>query len=266
MSKASALPVMMYHHVSPSPGLVTVAPDTFRSHLHALAKAGWQTAGLGTVERFFAGEPVSAKTCVITFDDGYLDNLVHAAPVLAELNMKAVIFAVTGWLGDGPPRFGQLETPDHRECKRRIAGGDQDSVMLRWSEVELLHAAGTFEFHSHTHTHTRWDKLFDSIAAKRAALVQDLADSRQSMEQHLGRVSRHLCWPQGYYDELYREVARVAGFDYLYTTEPRLNRPRSPADRIGRFVTKERDGEWLVRRTRLYANPWLGRLYAAIRA
>lgn len=265
MEKASALPVMMYHHVSPSPGLVTVAPAIFRGHMLALAKAGWHTAGLDTVERFFAGEPIPAKTCVITFDDGYLDNLVHAAPVLAELCMKAVVFAVTGWLGNGPPRSERLDTPDHRECKRRIANGDPDSVMLRWSEAELLHAAGTFEFHSHTHTHMRWDKLCDSTATRRINLIQDLVDSRQAIEARLGSASRHLCWPQGYYDDLYLEVAKAAGFDYLYTTEPRLNRPSSPTDRIGRFVTKECDGNWLVRRTRLYANPWLGGIYAAIR-
>ena len=72
--------------------------------------------------------------------------------------MTAVIFTVTGWLGEGPVREGSPETPDHRECKRRIAAGDADSVILRWSEAERLQAAGVFEFHSHTHTHTRWDK------------------------------------------------------------------------------------------------------------
>lgn len=265
MKRAAALPILMYHHVSPNPGLVTVSPAAFRAHLAALAAAGWRTAGLTEVERFFRGEPLPARTCVITFDDGYLDNGVYAAPALAEFGMMAVVFAVTGWLGEGPVREGTLATPDHRECKRRIAAGDADSVVLRWSEATRLREAGVFEFHSHTHTHTRWDHSVSDPAARQAALAADLASSRAALADRLGSAGRHLCWPQGYYDGQYAAVAQAEGFDYLYTTETRLNRPGGDTGRIGRFVTKERGGAWLESRTRLYANPWLGGLYCALR-
>ena len=265
MKAAKALPILMYHHVSPNPGLVTVSPVAFHAHMVALAKAGWQTAGLQTVEAFFTGEPVPAKTCIVTFDDGYLDNGVHAAPVLTELGMKAVIFTVTGWMGDGAPRSGGQDSPDHRECKRRIAAGDADSVILRWSEAERLQAAGVFEFHSHTHSHARWDKTIADSAARKSALLADLTASRSALQQRLGIESRHLCWPQGYFDPMYIESARSVGFHHLYTTVPTINRPATPTDRIARFVTKERPGKWLEQRTRLYANPLLGTLYSWIK-
>ena len=52
---------------------------------------------------------------------------------------------------------------------RLVAAGRADEVMLRWSEIEAMRAAGTFEFHSHTHTHTRWDKeCAGDVQAKRA--------------------------------------------------------------------------------------------------
>lgn len=265
MKVAKALPILMYHHVSPNPGLVTVSPAAFRAHMAALAKSGWKTAGLQAVEAFFAGEPVPEKTCIVTFDDGYLDNGVYAAPVLAEFCMKAVIFTVTGWMGDGEPRSGCHETPDHRECKRRIEAGDADSVILRWSEAERFQADGVFEFHSHTHCHTRWDKAVVDSAARKSALLADLGDSRAALWQRLGVKSRHLCWPQGYFDSLYIESARSAGFDHLYTTVPAINRPATATDEIARFVTKERPGQWLEQRTRLYANPLLGTLYSWIK-
>lgn len=265
MKRAGALPILMYHHVSPNPGLVTVSPAAFRSHMAALAKASWRTGGLAEVERFFRGEPLPARTCIVTFDDGYLDNLVHAAPVLAEFGQKAVIFAVTGWLGEGAVRQGGQDTPDHRVCKQRIAAGDADSVVMRWSEAEATQAAGIFEFHSHTHGHTRWDKEVADPAARRAALAADLAQSKAALASRLGVASRHLCWPQGYYDALYMDVAGEAGFDHLYTTEMRINRPGGNTARIGRFVTKERPGDWLEGRTKLYASPWLGGLYSLLR-
>jgi peptidoglycan/xylan/chitin deacetylase (PgdA/CDA1 family) len=264
MIAAKALPILMYHHISAAPGLVTIAPATFRAHIQALAQAGWRSAGLAEVERFLRGEALPAKTCIITFDDGYLDNFIEAHPVLAEFGMTAVLYIVTGWLGDGPVRR-EADLPDHRECMRRVRAGEPDSVMLRWSEVEAMRAAGTFEFHSHTHTHTRWDKTIVEISARRGALGEDLQRSRTTLAARLGTVSRHLCWPQGYYDADYVAVAKEVGFDHLYTTEIRVNRPATPSTRIGRFVTKERDGDWIVSRTGLYARPWLGGLYTWVR-
>lgn len=266
MSSAAALPILMYHHVSPRPGLVTVSPSVFRQQMQSLAEAGWRTVGLGEVERFFAGQPIPAKTCIVTFDDGYLDNMVYAAPVLSEFAQHAVVFVATSWMGDGPPRSGLQETPDHRECKRRIATGDADSVILRWSEAEHLQMAGVFEFHSHTHTHCRWDKTVGDPSARAAALAEDLHSSQRALVERLGITSRHLCWPQGYYDPQYVETANACGFDHLYTTEVRINLPLAPVSRIGRFVTKDKPGSWLLRRARLYANPLLGGLYCRLRA
>jgi peptidoglycan/xylan/chitin deacetylase (PgdA/CDA1 family) len=265
MSKARALPVLMYHHVSPSPGLVTVSPDCFRSQISALAKAGWRSVGLLEVERFFAGESLPPRSCVITFDDGYLDNAIYAAPILSEFGMKAVVFVVTDWMGDGPIRHETEVHADHRECKRRIAAGDADSVILRWSEAELLAEQGVFEWHSHTASHIRWDQTVVDLAQRKTALSADLLRSRKALAERLGVVSQHLCWPQGYYDQDYIEVACAAGFNYLYTTRPTVNVVGKGMLEIGRFVTKERTGRWLLNRTGLYSRPWLGRMYAAMR-
>ncbi|MDE2584820.1 MAG: polysaccharide deacetylase family protein, partial [Betaproteobacteria bacterium] len=209
----SALPVLMYHHVTPQPGLVTVSPQTFRSHMAWLASHGYRGVGTEALADFLAGRPLPPKSVVITFDDGYLDNYVYAHPVLAEFGLKAVLFLVTGWLGEGPvrPCLGQgrplPETPNHRQCMDRVSAGASDEVMLRWSEVAHMAAAGTFEFHSHTHTHTRWDKLENDPMVRRQRLGQDLQQSREALVNHLGQCSSHLCWPQGYYDDAYVQVA-----------------------------------------------------------
>lgn len=259
-----ALPVLMYHHVSPSPGLVTLSPERFRAQVERIARDGWRSIGTGELEAFFAGQPLPAKSVLITFDDGYLDNFVHAHPVLAEFGLRAMLFIVTGWIGDGATRW-EAACPDHGECKRRIAGGDTDSVMLRWSEIEAMRQAGTFEFHSHTHTHTRWDKSLPDGALRCEALLADLQRSRETLAARLGAASRHLCWPQGYYQPDYLEVAAAAGFDHLYTTRPSVNRVGGDARHIGRVVTKEQGGDWLARRLTIYSSPWLGSLYTRLK-
>lgn len=247
-----ALPILMYHHVSPAPGLVTLSPACFRDQISALARAGWKSVGSAELEAFLAGEPLPEKRVMLSFDDGYLDNYLHAHPVLREFGMQAVLFVVTDWIGDGPARVTG-EAPDHRECKRRIAAGEADSVMVRWSEIEAMQAAGTFEFHSHTHTHTRWDQRLPDNAARLAALEADLVASRATLKRRLGIDDRHLCWPQGYFQDDYLPLANRLGFDHLYTTRPGTNGPRQDANRLRRIVTKEKSGTWLTRRLWLYA-------------
>ncbi|HEY6898679.1 MAG TPA: polysaccharide deacetylase family protein [Rhodocyclaceae bacterium] len=260
-----ALPVLMYHHVSPVPGLVTMSLAVFRSQMQWLAEQGWTTLGAQGLADFYAGKPIPDKSLVLSFDDGYLDNFLHAHPVLQELGLRALLFVVTGWLGDGPPRSGTAECLSHSECKRRIGAGQADDVVLRWSEVEAMHTAGSFEFHSHTDTHTRWDKQLPPGAARRAAMAEELAQSRATLVQRLGECSRHLCWPQGYFEPDYVELAAAAGFDHLYTTQRLINLPGGDTRRIGRLAVKEKPGAWLGRRLGLYASPFWGGLYLRLR-
>ncbi|EEG10244.1 polysaccharide deacetylase family protein [Pseudogulbenkiania ferrooxidans] len=270
MKPARAVPVLMYHHVSPSKGLVTVSPATFEAQMRWLAEHGWTTLSTDDFAGFLAGRPVPDKSVLVTFDDGYLDNWVYAHPVLERFGQRATLFTITGWIGDGAVRphaaSGQTlpDTPDHKACKRAVDEGRADTVMMRWSEIEAARAAGTFDFHSHTHSHARWDKLCASASEKRDRLAEDLAASRRTLVERLGGVSDHLCWPQGYFDDDYLDVARAAGFRHLYTTIKDVNTPATPAGHIHRLVTKDKPGEWLGSRVRWFARPWLGHLYAKV--
>ena len=269
---AAAIPVLMYHHVSPNPGLVTVSPATFEAHMRYLAESGYTTLTADTLLAFLTEQTaLPAKSVLITFDDGYLDNYVYAFPVLQRYGLHAVIFAVTSWIGDGPMRAhansGQpLPTcPDHRGCKAAIAAGNSGEVMLRWSEIETMASAGTIEIHSHTHTHTRWDKQGTDTPEKLDALRADLDQSQSALEHRLGRRSRHLCWPQGYYEAGYLQIAQDAGFHALYTTSKRLNAAGSSPLEIGRIVTKDRTDAWLAQRLWLYSRPLMAWLYTQLR-
>ena len=270
MASAAAVPVLMYHHVSPSPGLITISPENFRAQMRWLAAHGWRGITCDDFARFLKGEQLPDRSVLITFDDGYLDNWVHAAPILAEFGLHAVVFLITGRIGAGSPRPqvgapGAPDCLDHRTCKKCIAAGDADSVMLRWAEVEAMQSSGTFEFHSHTHTHTRWDKIEDDVAIRQRRLAEDLAVSRETLGSRLGGVSAHLCWPQGYHDEDYRRTASSGGFKYLYTVEKGVCTPRTDPARIPRMVVKDKAGNWFASRMWLYRQPMLAALYLRLR-
>ncbi|WP_459614808.1 polysaccharide deacetylase family protein [Bordetella sp. 2513F-2] len=274
MSNAPNVPVLMYHHVTPAGGMIAVTPEVFEAQIAGLARAGYVSLTAAQFAAYLDGEPVPEKSVLITFDDGYLNNWVHAHPILQRYGMHAVLFLVTGWLGEGDVRAhaGQgralPECPDHDECKRRIGAGRHDEVMLRWSEVRAMLQAGTFELHSHTHTHTRWDRVCGAdAAAKRARLAQDLAASRAALAHQLGEASDHLCWPQGYFDADYVAEAHAAGFRHLYTTDALgQNRPGGDSSHIYRFAVRNRAGGWLNRRVWLGRHPLVGPRFHAWKA
>lgn len=266
MKYAKTVPVLMYHHISPSGGYLTASPENFEDQLAWLRSRGYRSLSTEQFAGHLEGRPVADKSVLITFDDGYLDNWVYAYPLLKKYGYTGVIFLVTSWINEGPvrPVMGQPnvpETPVHAECERRIEQGESDSVILRWSEIQTMAQSGVFEFHSHTHTHTRWDKS-DQAHKKNMLMAQELTQSRTSLEQHLGHCSNHLCWPEGYFDDDYIRLAQEAGFRYLYTTQPfGQNTAASDVTRIHRFAVRNTTGASVGRRIRVGAHPVIGPIF-----
>ncbi|QAA93736.1 polysaccharide deacetylase family protein [Pollutimonas thiosulfatoxidans] len=265
MSRNRSVPVLMYHHVSPVDGMITVSPANFEQQLLWLKRRNYRTLTSAEFAQHLDGAPAPARSVLITFDDGYLDNWVYAYPLLKKYGYTAMIFLVTSWIGDGDKRHclgqGELpETPSHRECEARIEQGRADEVMLRWSEIQAMQDSGVVEFHSHTHTHTRWDLLAQQD--KNAHMAEELSSSRTCLEANLGAASEHFCWPQGYFDADYTRLAQQAGFKYLYTTQAfGQNRPGSDPANIYRFAVRNTSGQSVGRRIQVAGHPVIGPLF-----
>jgi peptidoglycan/xylan/chitin deacetylase (PgdA/CDA1 family) len=95
--------VLMYHRISPqgsTGGGVTVSPSRFAEHLLA-ARAHFRPLPLADVIRGLAEGVVPRRSFAITFDDGYVDNLVEAKPLLERHDVPATVFVVSGYVGSG---------------------------------------------------------------------------------------------------------------------------------------------------------------------
>jgi peptidoglycan/xylan/chitin deacetylase (PgdA/CDA1 family) len=264
---ALSVPVLMYHHVTPQGGSLNCSVKNFESQMRFLAKHGYTSLTAEQFAGFLKGETVPKKSVVLTFDDGYLNNYEYAHPILEKYGMHALMFVITQYLHDGPTRATMLNganlkySPSHQECKKLIAQDRANEVMLRWDEVRAMQKAGTFEFHSHTHTHNRWD-LQEDNSNKNDKFRDDLLQSQIELKQHLGTVSDHFCWPQGYFDDDYIAIAKELGFNNLYTTDAYgLNQAHSPADHIYRIAVRNRPSLWLWQRLWLATHPYLGPIY-----
>ncbi len=94
-----SLPVIMYHSISRYPHRLCLPPERFEEHCRILAEAGWRGISLAEAEDFFLKKKrLPPKSCLFTFDDGYLDNYVYAEPLLRRYGHQGVIFPVVGCL------------------------------------------------------------------------------------------------------------------------------------------------------------------------
>ena len=99
MRRPGAVPVITYHSVAPDAGWLpwadstSIRPEIFRRHMQALRDAGRivvPSAHLTAALR--AGVAPDPRWVVLHFDDGYLDNLLHAWPILRDFGYPATIF------------------------------------------------------------------------------------------------------------------------------------------------------------------------------
>jgi peptidoglycan/xylan/chitin deacetylase (PgdA/CDA1 family) len=93
--------VLLYHRVNevPSdPQLLCVSRKHFGEHLQVLkdfTRPGLLKTLHGTLEHAFVRYPAA----ILTFDDGYADNLHYAKPLLERYDMPATVFVTTDLLG-----------------------------------------------------------------------------------------------------------------------------------------------------------------------
>ena len=88
--------LLMYHMVrEPVAGAtfnkLRVSPADFEAQVRWLKSDGWYFA---TMAELGSGVALPAKSVVLTFDDGYADNLLNADPVLQRYDARATLYLV----------------------------------------------------------------------------------------------------------------------------------------------------------------------------
>jgi peptidoglycan/xylan/chitin deacetylase (PgdA/CDA1 family) len=96
--------ILLYHRVAAEEASdrhrLRVGPDDFRAHLELIRRA-YRPMPLLEMVRAARRGLLPDGAVAVTFDDGYLDNLTTASPILIEQGIPAAFFVVTGALEDG---------------------------------------------------------------------------------------------------------------------------------------------------------------------
>jgi peptidoglycan/xylan/chitin deacetylase (PgdA/CDA1 family) len=128
------------------------------------------------------------KGFVLTFDDGYLDFLVEAFPILSRYEFTATVFLVTDSVG-----------------KESNWGDAVGFPLMNWEQIQTLSQRGV-SFGSHTCTHPRLSQLPDE------QIRVELIRSKKQLETTLNQEILFLAYPFGDSDERIRRLAMEAGY------------------------------------------------------
>jgi len=93
--------ILMYHRVTedrPDPWELCVTPKHFAEHLEVLRDLAYPLRLSGLLESLDKGG-LHDRTVVVTFDDGYADNLHQAKPILERHGIPATFFLSSGCIG-----------------------------------------------------------------------------------------------------------------------------------------------------------------------
>jgi peptidoglycan/xylan/chitin deacetylase (PgdA/CDA1 family) len=93
--------ILLYHRVAKvptDPHLLCVTPDNFSQQMEVLRK-NWNLISLSELTKGLRDQKLPRRSVLVTFDDGYADNLHNAKPVLEWYKIPAVVFVISGSVG-----------------------------------------------------------------------------------------------------------------------------------------------------------------------
>jgi peptidoglycan/xylan/chitin deacetylase (PgdA/CDA1 family) len=217
------LRVLMYHKVNDLPGNpLSVPVALFDEQMAQLRELGYTVVSLEDVlAHYGGGHELPRRSVLITFDDGYRDNLEHAAPVLERHGYPAVLFVPIAYLDD------RLPLP-HEE---RLAARGVVNSTLDWGELAELEAAG-IRIESHGISHRPLADLALDEAAREIVL------SKLRLEDRLGRSVRSFAYVKGseaHYKPVHLSLLRQAGYDVAFTSVSGANDRSTDPLRLHRY-------------------------------
>lgn len=182
-------PVLMYHRLTARTGghPRSLAVRRFRGQLALLRALGYRTITPAAIAAHLRGGPAPPpRSVALTFDDGYLDTLTIALPLLLEFGFTATCYIVAGGVG----RRSDWTVP---------------APLMDWAGVRAWLDAG-MAVGSHTVAHR------DLTTLDEAAVREEIAGSRARIEDRLGIPVPSFAYPYNRLDPRALDAVAAAGY------------------------------------------------------
>ena len=188
--------ILCYHRINPwyKNDAITVSPANFSSQINYLLSKGFKFISMEESIKIISNS--LSKNVVITFDDGFADNLWFALEVLKKFKITPIIFLTVSYIGTD-------------KIFARYQNKEKDRF-LNWKEVIEMTKNGV-EFGSHTLTHPFLTKITRQQAEK------EIIDSRKIIEDKTGKEVKFFCYPYGDYNSEIIEIVEKSGYKAAVT-------------------------------------------------
>lgn len=189
--KKLEFPVIYYHDIVEDKGfsLQQTNYHVFKKQMEYLARNNYKTLLFSEVEEFMKSTNViKDKYVLITFDDGYRSNYLHAFSIMKDLNLKFNIFINTKMIEEN------------------------DSNYMTIDMVKEMYNSGIVEFGSHTHSH------IDSKSVTEDQLIKEINLCNEKIFDWLGYNTNDFCYPYGFYTKETNELLSKY-YSRIYTSD-----------------------------------------------
>jgi peptidoglycan/xylan/chitin deacetylase (PgdA/CDA1 family) len=258
--------ILGYHRVSdaqPDPLGLSISPAHFRAQLAVIARMA-QPLSLAEAARSLAAGHVPPRGLVLTFDDGYADNLETVLPFLEERSMPATIYVTSGNRGgefwwdrlvrvmgsrgsttDINRVAGELQSMPERERELQLAElGATGSIprpvrhrSLTVAELQRIAASPLVEIGAHGESHAPLTGL------ARARQRDEALGSRLELERLIGRPVSSFAYPHGAIAPETIEIVQQAGYATACCSKSDVATPESPRLSLPRLWVRNLDGD-----------------------
>ena len=199
------LPVIMYHSITDNAnGDYQVSPALFEQDLRYLKSQGYETVSVADLVAYTEGTAdLPEHPVMLTFDDGFYNNLSAALPLLERYDMCAVV-SIVG-------EYTEVRAANDPHVERYS--------YLTWEDVNELLASGRIEIGSHTwNLHSNNERAGCSIMygedpnSYTAMLRDDLNHVQEQATEKTGCTPTVFAYPYGFICRESIPVLKELGF------------------------------------------------------
>lgn len=212
-----SLPILMYHSILNSKtGTYIVSKFQLEQDIIALQQNGYTTVFPSQViDYVYNKKPLPSKPIMITFDDGYYNNLYYGLEVLKKYNAKANINVIA-------------KISDNFSVKD---DSNPNYSHLTWGQIKQISESGCFEIGNHTFDMHKFSPRYgigqrccETDEEYTKNLNDDIDLFENALKKNTGLETNVFAYPFGKYNNLSKQILSCRGYKLILTCEERANK------------------------------------------
>jgi len=196
------IPILMYHSIESMPRSTImrslhVSPRQFKFQMWILKILGYKALSIRELRPYLDGRK-QGKVVGITFDDGYQNILVNAAPILVKYNFSATCYIVSNNIG-----LANIWDLNKGITQRNLMNEDEINEWLSQG----------MDIGGHTLTHPDLTKISIQAAER------EINNCKLNLEKSFKVSINDFCYPFGKFNEVISNLVKKSGYDSATTMQ-----------------------------------------------